>query len=164
MIDHAHRIFGKSSSESGESRMIGRSIIKREAQELFEGIPVVDLGFQFGIGVDFKPLLKKQAFHKEKRWVGAVSLKAISNGIISQKQAFNSGPINDTIDFFHLLDGPVLFHSVKNGDVGESKIGFHIFKAHDSSKKYNLKELCQKTVHLSMQIMNNINTLHQFSG
>ena len=67
--------------------MIGRNIIKRQPQELLEGIPVVDLGFQFQIGVDFKPLLKKQAFHQENRRVGAVSLKAFTDGIVSQKQA-----------------------------------------------------------------------------
>jgi len=120
--------------------MIGSDIIKRKAQELFEGIPVVDLGFQFGIGVDFKPLLKKQAFHKEKRRVGAVSLKAFTDGIGSEQERFDSGPFNDTIDFFHSFDGSVLFHGVKNGDVGEGDIGFHFFKAHDSSKQFNWKE------------------------
>ena len=142
--------------------MTGRNIIKRKAQELFEGIPVVDLGFQFGIGVDFKPLLKKQAFHQEKRRVGAVSLKAFTNGIVYEEERFDSGPINDTIDFFHSLDGPVLFHGVKNGDIGEGQIGFHIFKAHDSSKQFNLKKLCQKTMHLSIIIYNNINILSYF--
>jgi len=68
--------------------MIGSGIIKRKAQELFEGIPVVDLGFQFRVGIDFKPLLKKQVFHQEKRQVGAVTLKAFTDGIVSQKQAF----------------------------------------------------------------------------
>ncbi|MDD4239508.1 MAG: hypothetical protein PHT62_13280 [Desulfotomaculaceae bacterium] len=85
--DTAHRIFRESSSEPRESRMIRRNIIKRQPQELLEGIPVVDLGFQFQIGVDFKPLLKKQAFHQENRRVGAVSLKAFTDGIVSQKQA-----------------------------------------------------------------------------
>jgi len=114
--------------------MIGRGIIKRHPQELLEGIPVVDLSFQFRIGVDFKPLLKKQAFHQENRRVGAVSLKAFPDGIVSQEQTFDSGPINDTIDFFHSLDGAVLFHGVKNGDIGEGEIGFHIFE-HNSSKR-----------------------------
>lgn len=148
MIDHAHRIFRKPSSEPGESRMIGRKIIKRKAQELLEGIPVVDLGFQFGIGVDFKPLLKKQAFHQEKMRISAVSLKAFTDGIAPEQERFDSGPINGPIDFFHSLDGHVLFHGVKNGDVGEGEIGFHIFKAHDSSKQLNLKESCLKTMHL----------------
>jgi hypothetical protein len=159
MIDHAHRIFRKPSSEPGESRMIGSDIIKRKAQELFEGIPVVDLGFQFGIGVDFKPLLKQQAFHQEERRVGAVALKAFTDGVVSEQERFDSGPINGPIDIFHSLDGPVLFHGVKNGDVGEGEIGFHIFKAHDSSKRLNLNESCQKTMHLSSNMCNNINIL-----
>ena len=32
-------------------------------------ISIVDLGFQFRIGINFKPLLKREAFHKEKRRV-----------------------------------------------------------------------------------------------
>ena len=60
--------------------MIGRSIIKRKPEKLFERDSVVDLGFQFWIGIDFKPLLKKQAFHKEKRRVGAVPLKVLPTG------------------------------------------------------------------------------------
>jgi len=142
--------------------MIGSRLIEGKPQELFEGIPVVDLGFQFRIGVDFKPLLKKQAFHQEKRRVCAVSLKAFADGIVSQKQTFYSGPINDTIDFFHSFDGPVLFHGVKNGDIGESEVGFHIFEAHDSSKRLNLEKFYQKRTGLSSNIMNNINILSHF--
>jgi len=164
MIDHPHRIFIKPSPEPGESRMIGRSIIKRQPQELLEGIPVVDLGFQFQIGVDFKPLLKKQAFHQENRRVGAVSLKAFTDGIVSQKQAFDFGPVNDPIDFFHSLDGPVLFHGVKNGDVGEGEIGFHIFEAHGSSKQFNLQESWHKNTGMSREKINNIKYISHFSG
>jgi len=157
MIDHPHRIFIKPSPEPGESRMIGRSIIKRQPQELLEGIPVVDLGFQFRIGVDCKPLLKKQAFHQENRWVGAVSLKAFTDGIVSQKQALDSGPI-------HSLDGPVLFHGVKNGNVGEGKIGFHIFEAHGSSRRFNLQESWPKKAEMLSKKANNIIYITYFLG
>jgi len=144
MIDQAQDVFRESSPEAGESRMIGSGIVKRKAQELFEGISVVDLGFQFRIGFNFKPLLKKQAFHQEKRRVRAVSLKAFTDGIVSQKQAFDFGPINDTIDFFHSLDGPVLFHGVKNGDIGEGEIGFHVFE-HNSSKRSKFEGILSET-------------------
>ena len=124
--------------------MIESGVIKRKSQKLFEGDSIVDLGFQLRIGIDLEPLLEQKAFHKEKRRIGAVSLEAFTDGIVSEQERFDSGPINDPIDFFHSLDGPVLFHGVKNGDVGEGKVGFHIFKAHDSSKQLNLKELCHK--------------------
>ena len=162
MIDHPHRIFIKPSPEPGESRMIGRSIIKRQPQELLEGIPVVDLSFQFRIGVNCKPLLKKQAFHQENRRVGAVTLKAFPDGIISQKNTFDSGPVNDTIDFIHSLDGPVLFHGVKNGDIGEGEIGFHVFEAHGSSKQFNLQESWHKKAGMSRKIVNNIKYITHF--
>ena len=45
--------------------MIGSVIFKGEPQELFEGYSVVDLGFQFRVGIDAEPLLEEEAFHKE---------------------------------------------------------------------------------------------------
>jgi hypothetical protein len=83
MIDHAHTVFRESSSEPGEGGMIGSEIVKRKTKELFEGDSVVDLGFQFRIGIDLKPLLKKKAFHEEKRRIGIVSFKAFTDGIVS---------------------------------------------------------------------------------
>ena len=42
--------------------MIRRRLIKRHPQEFFKRDPVVDLSFQFGIGVDTEPLLQEKAF------------------------------------------------------------------------------------------------------
>ena len=69
--------------------MIGSGIVKGKPQELFEGDSVVDLDFQLLIGIDFKPLLQKKAFHKDKRRIGIVSFKAFTDGIVSHEQAFN---------------------------------------------------------------------------
>jgi hypothetical protein len=159
MIDHAHIVFRESSSESGEGGMIGSGIVERKPQELFEGDSIVDLGFQLRIGIDFKPLLQKKAFHKDKRRIGIVSFKAFTNGIVSQEQAFNSGPVDSGVDLFHSFDSAVLFHRVKKGYISEGEVGFHIFEAHSSSKRFNLKELCQKNRGLSSNIYNNINIL-----
>ena len=93
---------------------------------------------------------------------GAIFLKAFTDGIVSQKQALDSGPINDTIDFIHSLDGSVLFHGVKNGDVGEGEIGFHIFEAHGSSRRFNLQELWHKKAGMSRKIVNNIKYITHF--
>jgi hypothetical protein len=59
--------------------MIGNGIVKRKPQKLFEGDSVVDLGFQFRIGIDLKPLLKNKAFHENKRRIGIVSFEALAN-------------------------------------------------------------------------------------
>ena len=67
MVDHAHGVFSESASETGKGGMIGSGIVKGKPQELFEGDSVVDLGFQLRVGIDLEPLLKKKAFHKEKR-------------------------------------------------------------------------------------------------
>jgi hypothetical protein len=152
MIDHAHGVFRESSSEPGEGGMIGSGIVKRKPQELFEGDSVIDLGLQFRVGIDLKPVLKKKAFHKEKRGIGVVSFKAFTDGIVFHKQAFNSGPIDGGVDLFHSFNGPVLFHRVKKGYIGKGEVGFHIFEAHSSSKRFNLKELCLKRKHLSRYI------------
>jgi len=159
MIDHAHSIFRESTPEPGEGGMIGRGIVKRNPQKLFEGDPVVDLGFQFRIGIDLKPLLKKKAFHKDKRRIGIVALKAFTDGIISHKEAFNSGPVDSGVDLLHSFDSPVLFHGSKERYISEGEVGFHIFEAHSSSKKFYLKELCLKHNFLSRYLYNNINIL-----
>jgi hypothetical protein len=104
-------------------------------------------------------LLKKKAFHEEKRRIGIVSFKAFTDGIVSQKQAFNSGPVDGNVDQLHSFDSPVLFHGVKKGDISKGEIGFHIFEAHSPSKQFNLKELCQKNKGLSSNTYNNINIL-----
>jgi hypothetical protein len=93
MVDHAHVVFRESTPEPGEGGMIGRCIVKGKSQELFERGSVVDLSFQLRIGIDLKPLLKKKAFHKEKRRrIGIITLKAFTDWIVFQEQAFNSGP------------------------------------------------------------------------
>ena len=45
--------------------MIGRGFAEGQAQEFFEGQPVVDLIFQLGIGGNTKPFLQQQAFEKK---------------------------------------------------------------------------------------------------
>jgi acyl carrier protein phosphodiesterase len=97
MIDHAHIVFRESSSEPGEGGMIGSGIVKGKPQELFEGDSVVDLGFQLRVGIDLKPLLKKKALHKENRRIGVISFKAFTDGVISQKQGFYSGPVHSGV-------------------------------------------------------------------
>jgi hypothetical protein len=47
--------------------MSGRRLIKGKPRNFLEGYLVVDLGFQFWIGVNAKPLFKQQAFRKDKR-------------------------------------------------------------------------------------------------
>src|ERR1035437_4152909 len=159
MIDHAHIVFRESSSEPGEGGMIGSGIVKGKPQELFEGDSVVDLGFQLRIGIDFKPFLQKKAFHKDKRRIGIVSFKAFTDGIVSHEQAFNSGPVDSGVDLFHSFDSAILFHRVKKGYISKGEVGFHIFEAHSSSKRFYLKELCLKNRGLSRSIYNNINIL-----
>jgi hypothetical protein len=139
--------------------MIRSGIVKRKPQELFERDSVVDLGFQLRIGIDLEPLLKKKAFHENKRRIGIVAFKAFTDGVVSQKQAFDSGPVDNVVDLFHSFDGPVLFHGVKKRYIGKGEVGFHVFEAHNSSKRFNLKELCLKSRGLSRHIYNNINIL-----
>ncbi len=60
MVDGFHRVLGETASEAGEGGMIGSEFVHGQLQELFEGAPIVDLGFQLGTGIDVKPLLQKQ--------------------------------------------------------------------------------------------------------
>ena len=117
MIDQTHGILRKPASEPGEGRMIGRTLIKGKTQKLFEGDPVVDLGFQLRIGVDAEPLLKQEAFHKKQRGIDLVAFRTFADGIISHDEVFNTGPIDDGVDLLHSFDGPVMFHGTKERNV-----------------------------------------------
>lgn len=144
MVDGLHNVLGESASEAGEGGMIGSEVIHGELQELFKGAPIVDLGFQLGIGIDVEPLLQKQAFQKQEGMVGIVAFRALADGIVSEHQAFNPGPVDDTVDLFHSFDGLVAIHRFEKGDVGEGEAG-HFFEAHISSKGVNLEEIWHKS-------------------
>jgi hypothetical protein len=90
MVDQAHGIFGQPFSESRESGMIWSGIIKRESQELFERDPIVDLGFQFWIGVDLEPLLQEEAFQEGQRRIGVIPYGTFSDGIVSHGQIIDA--------------------------------------------------------------------------
>ena len=90
--------------------MIGGVFIHGNPQEFFEGDPVVDLGFQFGIGIDAEPLLQKQAFQKQQGMIGIVSFGAFADRIVSDHQPFDAAPVDGVVDLFHSLDGTVSIH------------------------------------------------------
>jgi len=134
MIDHAHSVFGESTSEPGESGMIGSGIIEGKTQELFEGYSVVDLSFQLGVGIDLKPLLEQEAFHEDQRRIGFIALGTFADGIVFHEQIIDSGPIHDGVDLLHSLDGSVLFDRREKREICKGKIGFHFLEAHSSSR------------------------------
>jgi len=134
MVDHPHGIFGESASEPGKGGMIWRRLIEGETQKLLKGGPVVDLGFQFRIGVDLEPLLEQEAFHQDQRRISLVPFGAFADGIVSQEQGFDSRPIHYGIDLLHSFDGPITFQRRKQGDIGEGEVGFHFLEAHMSSR------------------------------
>ena len=141
MIDHAHSGFGDSAFETGEDGMIGSGIIEGEPPELFEGDSVVDLSFQFGVGIDFKPLLEQEAFHKNQRGIGSIALGTFADGIVLHEQIIDAGLILNGLDLLHSFDGPVLFDRREEGKIGKGEIGFHLLEAHNSSESVYLKKL-----------------------
>ena len=144
MIDHAHSVFRESASEPGEGGMIGSGIIKGEPQEFLEGDSIIDLGFQFGVGIDLKPLLEQEAFHEDQRRIGFIALGTFADGIVFHEQIIDTGPIHDCVDLLHSFDGPVLFDGRKKREIGKGEIGFHFLEAHSSSREMNLKEVWHK--------------------
>ncbi len=135
-------------SEAGEGGMIGREFIHGQLQELFERTPIVDLGFQLGIGIDVEPLLQKQAFQKQEGMVGIVAFRALADGIVSEHQALDPGPVDDTVDFLHSFDGLVPIHRFEKGDVGKGETG-HFLEAHISSKGVKLEKIWHKSEEMS---------------
>ena len=121
--------------------MIGGIIVKGKPQESSEGCFVVDLSFQFRVGINVEPLLEQKAFHKYQRRISSVALGAFPNGIASHEQVFDSGPIHDGVDLLHSFDGLVLLHGRKEGEISEGEIGFHVLEAHKSAEMIYFKEM-----------------------
>ncbi len=113
MIDQTYGIKGEPAPELGKGGMIGSTLIAGKSQKLLKGDPVIDLGFQFRVGIDLEPLLEQKACHEDQGRIGVVSFMAFADGIPSQKQSLDSGPVHDGIDCIRACDGPVMFHGIK---------------------------------------------------
>ena len=144
MIDQKYGIKGEPAPELGKGGMIGSTLIAGKSQKLLKGDPVIDLGFQFRVGIDLKPLLEQKAFHEDQRRPGLVAFVAYADGIPSHEQILDTGQIHDGIDLFHACDGPVVFHRRKEGNVREGEVAFHFLEAHTSSKVMNLTDIWHK--------------------
>ena len=79
--------------------MIRRGLIKRKFQKIFKGDPAIDLCFQFEIGVNMEPLLKKKALEQKQRKISACIFQAFTDGIMLQQQTSHRRSVNDGIDF-----------------------------------------------------------------
>jgi hypothetical protein len=88
--------------------MIGRGSIEREPEELFKGQPVVDLIFEFGIGVDAEPLLKEHTLEKQQRRVRIGTFTAGTDGIVSHQDLFNALPIDSVIERIHKFEAAIV--------------------------------------------------------
>jgi len=141
--------------------MIRSGIIERKPQELLEGDPIIDLSFQLGVGIDFKPLLDQEAFHEDQRRVGFVAIGTFPDGIVFHEQLINTRPVHDSADLFHSFDGPVLFNGSKKRKIGKGEISFHFLEAHSSSREMNLKEVWHKNGETSSIV--NVLTSHDSS-
>ncbi len=94
--------------------MIRRGLIKRKSQELLKGDPVIDLGFQFRIGINMESLLNQEALEQKQRRISGSAFNIFTNAIMFQKQAFDRRPVNNGIDFFHTGNGTVMFQESIN--------------------------------------------------
>jgi hypothetical protein len=124
--------------------MIWGRLFKGDSQEFLKRYSIVDLGFQFRIGVDVEPLLEKQTFQEEKRGIGVISFVAFADGVISDQDAIDARPIDNGIDFLHSFDRAITFERVEKSDVGKGEVGIDFFEAHSSSIVMDLKEQWHK--------------------
>ena len=88
--------------------MIRRRPIERKPEEFFEGQTVVDLVFEFGVGVDAEPFLKEHAFEKQQGRVGIGAFTAGSHGVMSHQDLFNAPPINGVIELVHEFEAAIV--------------------------------------------------------
>jgi len=144
MIDHTHSVFRKSASEPGEGRMIGCWIIKGETQEFLKRDSVIDLSFQLGIGINLKPLLEQEAFHKYQGRIGFIAIGTLADGIVFHEHIIDSGPIHDGVDLLHSFDGPVLFDGRKRERSVKVRLVFIFLKPMVPPEIVYLKEVWHK--------------------
>ena len=112
MIDHAHGVFRESAS----------------GKDLF-----IDPGFQLWTGIDLKPLVEQEAFHKDQGQPGLIALSTPADGVVFHGRIIDAGPINDGVDLCHSSDGLVLFDGRITRSIGKGEIGFHSLEAHSIS-------------------------------
>jgi hypothetical protein len=111
--------------------MVWSRLAEGQAKKGFEGESVVDLVFQFGIGLNTEPLLKQQAFEEHQRRVGAGAFLAGAHGVVAEQDGFDAGPVYSVAELVHEFDGAVLFQAVGQGEVGEVHAAGGLFESHD---------------------------------
>ena len=65
--------------------MIRRGFAQGQAEEFFKGQPVIDLVFEFRIGIDAEPLLQQYAFEQQQWWIGIGAFPTGTDGIAPLK-------------------------------------------------------------------------------
>jgi hypothetical protein len=99
--------------------MIRSRLAEGKPQNGFEGQLVVDLVFQFGVGLNPEPLLQEQAFEEHQWWVGPRALFAGAHGVMAEQEGIDPRPVEVGAELLHELDAAVLFQAVGQGEVGE---------------------------------------------
>jgi hypothetical protein len=107
MIDFIHRFLRQSITELNEGEMIRRLLIERKPEEFLEGNTVIDLSFEFGFGINMKPLLKQQGFEQKQGRISASAFNAFTDSIMFQQQVFDGRPVNNGIA--EINEAPVPF-------------------------------------------------------
>ena len=97
--------------------MIRGGFAHGQTEELFKGQPLVDLVFQFGIGVDAEPLLKHQTFEEQKGPIGVGAFTAGTDRVVIHQDGIDSIPIDGMRNLIHEFEAAVVFEGT-----GESKI------------------------------------------
>ena len=110
--------------------MIRCRLAERKVQEGFEGEPVVDLVFQFGIRLDTEPLLEQQALEEHRGRLSAGALLAGANGVVAEQDRFDAGPVDGVAELVHRFDGAVLLQALCQGEVGEIQAAGGLFESH----------------------------------
>ena len=69
--------------------MIRRGFSKGQAEEFFKRQPVIDLIFEFGIGIDTEPLLQQHAFEQQQWAISVGAFAAGADGVMIHQNGIN---------------------------------------------------------------------------
>ncbi len=88
--------------------MIGRWSVERELEELFKGQSVIDLIFEFRVGIDTEPLLKEHTLKEQQGRVRICTFTAGTDGIVSHQDLFDAVPSDGVIERIHKFETAIV--------------------------------------------------------
>ena len=89
--------------------MVGRWFAKGQIEELFKRKTVIDLVFEFRIGLDTEPFLEHHALKQQQRGPCPGTFASGTDGIMVHEDLVNAALVNGFVELVHEFKTSVVF-------------------------------------------------------